>query len=136
MAEDKRSWESIVAPRDAGCGAPASLPAALGCRRSGLSARGCLWWQESSPAGRSCSKQSCSAPPTGAFTLHRCPNPKRSPLYRLSMKPTVPGLPEEPFGLSLKASTPPSRFLWKVEVAARSNSHVLHVNLCVFIPVG
>lgn len=100
--EDKQSWEGIGPP---GVRAPGSLPVTLGCRRSGLSVGGCLWWQESSTAGRSRSKESCSGPPTGVFTLHRCHKLKRSPLYRLSMELTIPGLPEGPFGLSVKATT-------------------------------
>lgn len=72
-------------------------------------------------------------PPTAVFTLHRCHNLKGSPLYRLSMKLTIPGLPKEPFGLSVKATTPPSRFLWKFEVAENWICIFSQVSPCVFI---
>lgn len=84
--------------------------------------------QRASPAQRK-----AVPPPTGVFTLHRCHNLKGSPLYRLSMKLTIPGLPKEPFGLSVKATTPPSPFLWTFEVAGNWICIFSQVLSCVFV---
>lgn len=55
----------------------------------------------------------------GVFMLHRCHNLRRTSLYRLSLRHTIPVLPKEPFGLSIKHKTPPPSFFLKFEKKKR-----------------
>lgn len=71
--EGKQSWESIVPPRDSGSRALGLFLWCWAWRRSGLSVRGCLWWQESWTEGQSCSKESC---PPWCVYAPQVPQPK------------------------------------------------------------